>query len=175
MAEHISDIDGNDENDNLKKSRHQRARRTISSSSENSDDTYNITDTCNNKTDKSKTCVNDFPKVPNDLKSKMVCEIKKPLIKSVKTIANIQYGKKNNPSTSLRNKSIHYLQEHRRSNTKNSDTISASTSDSCSVVKGSDTYSVKESETCSGNEIDLGKHNLLLILNFCKSYILFKF
>jgi len=108
----------------------------------------------------------------------MVCEIKKPLIKSVKTIANIQYGKKNNPSTSLRNKSIHYLQEHRRSNTKNSDTISAS--DSCSV-KGSDTYSVKGSETCSvkgtcsGNEIDLGKHNLLLILNFCKSYILFKF
>lgn len=77
----------------------------------------------------------------------MICEINKPLIKSDKKITNIQCEKKKNPSAVLRQKYVHYLQEHGRSNedfiTKISNTISASTSDTCSV-----------------NEINLGKHNL---------------
>lgn len=91
----------------------------------------------------------------------MIFETQKSLIESnEKKINIIQCTKKKDLSAvSSCNKSVHQLHEHAELNedpvAEMSDTISASTSNACSV-----------------NEINLGKYNFLLTLNFCKSYIL---
>ncbi|XP_025160521.1 uncharacterized protein LOC109503823 [Harpegnathos saltator] len=146
LAEHISDIDDIDENSNLKKSRHHRAKKVLTSSAENSDDS------CDTNIDKSKVYTAQFPKVPNELSRKEITiGAQKSLKNSEKKITNIIQREKSKTDVfvSSCNKSVYCSQEHTELNQD-------------SVIKTSNTTAASTSYTCSVNERDLDFHNFIL-------------